>query len=424
MPAARRRTAPSEAPPSTQQAREAAINAPRRRKRAQTGGIEAFLTTWELAPLHLQDNKFILRGYRAGHDFKAAIKSALRIHNETGNIWTHLIGMFVSGSSMSSAISSWNVLASYLYYFLSPIPTGFFIFLFLTVTTIYLRPEPLRLGSETLKTVEHRLRDLGAKTNLYDLLATAEAWERTVLRLGADGLEAVEDALRSIGNHNVGELVALRDALADSVGSSARDVGRRLRQYKDSGIAELAHVESKLSSFSAEAVRDLEAGINRALAAVIGTRWPVSRWPMHIFTAGAMICLLTSAVCHIFGCCAAHISSVMWRFDYAGIAVLIVASFYPPVYYGFMCRPILSFVYLLATTILGASTLCITLLERFQDPKWHEYRAGLFVALGLFGVIPLVHGWHLHGGVADFVGAVRLDIIMGVIYIVSKIPPV
>lgn len=47
-----------------------------------------------------------------------------------------------------------------------------------------------------------------------------------------------------------------------------------------------------------------------------------------------MVCLLTSATCHLFGCCAAHITAVMWRFDYAGIAVLIVASFFPPVYYG------------------------------------------------------------------------------------------
>ena len=46
------------------------------------------------------------------------------------------------------------------------------------------------------------------------------------------------------------------------------------------------------------------------------------------------MCLLTSAVCHLFGCCAAHVAAVLWRFDYAGIAVLIVASFFPPVYYG------------------------------------------------------------------------------------------
>ena len=47
-----------------------------------------------------------------------------------------------------------------------------------------------------------------------------------------------------------------------------------------------------------------------------------------------MVCLLTSSVCHTLGCCAQHISLMVWRFDYVGIAVLIVASFYPPVSSG------------------------------------------------------------------------------------------
>jgi len=53
--------------------------------------------------------------------------------------------------------------------------------------------------------------------------------------------------------------------------------------------------------------------------------------PIYVFTCGAMVCLLTSSVCHTLGCCARHISLIVWRFDYVGIAVLIVASFYPPV---------------------------------------------------------------------------------------------
>jgi adiponectin receptor len=66
-----------------------------------------------------------------------------------------------------------------------------------------------------------------------------------------------------------------------------------------------------------------------------------------------MVCLLTSATCHLFGCCAAHITTVMWRFDYAGIAVLIVASFFPPVYYGFLCAPWTRVFYLVTTSLLG-----------------------------------------------------------------------
>jgi len=53
--------------------------------------------------------------------------------------------------------------------------------------------------------------------------------------------------------------------------------------------------------------------------AVLGSvRWPVPRWPLYTFMAGAMFCLLVSAVAHLFGCCSEHVAATIWRFDYAG----------------------------------------------------------------------------------------------------------
>ena len=69
----------------------------------------------------------------------------------------------------------------------------------------------------------------------------------------------------------------------------------------------------------------------QALASYAEVEWPARRWPVYVFLAGAMLCLLTSSICHLLGCCAQHINKVVWRFDYVGIAVLIVTSFYPPV---------------------------------------------------------------------------------------------
>lgn len=63
---------------------------PRRKRKNYTAPL---YTTFERAPVHLRDNKFILKGYRANFDFKSALVSALKLHNETGNIWSHLIGM-------------------------------------------------------------------------------------------------------------------------------------------------------------------------------------------------------------------------------------------------------------------------------------------------------------------------------------------
>jgi adiponectin receptor len=78
-------------------------------------------------------------------------------------------------------------------------------------------------------------------------------------------------------------------------------------------------------------------------------------------------------------CLQKHIAQTIWRFDYAGIAVLIVASFYPPVYYGFMCHPVWAAGYLAVITALGACCVAVSLLDVFQTPKWRATRAGMFV---------------------------------------------
>jgi adiponectin receptor len=43
-------------------------------------------------PSYLQDNNFIWNGYRAFYSYNDNWHSIFAIHNETGNIWTHLIG--------------------------------------------------------------------------------------------------------------------------------------------------------------------------------------------------------------------------------------------------------------------------------------------------------------------------------------------
>lgn len=44
-------------------------------------------------PLWIQGNPFIRRGYRAGYTMKMCLRSIFAIHNETGNVWTHMLGM-------------------------------------------------------------------------------------------------------------------------------------------------------------------------------------------------------------------------------------------------------------------------------------------------------------------------------------------
>lgn len=50
------------------------------------------LLTYDELPVPWQGNPYIKRGYRFSHNYVDCVVSMVRLHNETCNIWTHLIG--------------------------------------------------------------------------------------------------------------------------------------------------------------------------------------------------------------------------------------------------------------------------------------------------------------------------------------------
>ncbi|ODV93604.1 hypothetical protein PACTADRAFT_51385 [Pachysolen tannophilus NRRL Y-2460] len=57
-------------------------------------GENGLLHYWEL-PFPWRENKFIVFGYRFNNKFSDCVRSIFAIHNETGNIWTHIIGLII-----------------------------------------------------------------------------------------------------------------------------------------------------------------------------------------------------------------------------------------------------------------------------------------------------------------------------------------
>jgi hypothetical protein len=64
---------------------------PRKRRLPGQGRLDR-LFHWNDLPDYLKDNEYIVTGYRADTGIVGAVKSLFRVHNESGNIWTHLIG--------------------------------------------------------------------------------------------------------------------------------------------------------------------------------------------------------------------------------------------------------------------------------------------------------------------------------------------
>ena len=58
------------------------------------------------------------------------------------------------------------------------------------------------------------------------------------------------------------------------------------------------------------------------------------------------------------------------RLDYAGIALLIVGSVIPWLYYGFYCQFHIKLSYIIAVSVCGVATLVLMLLEKFNRPEY------------------------------------------------------
>ena len=64
------------------------------------------------------------------------------------------------------------------------------------------------------------------------------------------------------------------------------------------------------------------------------------------------------------------------RLDYVGIALLIMGSFFPWLYYGFYCEKEIKFTYMGITLVLGVTSIVVSLWDRFGEPKYRPLRAG------------------------------------------------
>jgi len=190
---------------------------------------------------YLMDNEFIVRGYRLHfNSVKKILKSLFLFHNETVNIWTHLLGALVFFILFFYIILSGEFSASSLHY------------------------EPLL----------SQLRQ--------DFVSTKEAIFTS--------LESLSLELQFIEN------------LQPALKASQALINKALLQHEAS----------------------YELPIQE-----------ISKWPLLVFIVSALICLTCSYTFHLFNAHSHKIKIYVNCLDYVGIDILILGSFYPPIYYLF-----------------------------------------------------------------------------------------
>ncbi|PIN08244.1 hypothetical protein CDL12_19201 [Handroanthus impetiginosus] len=134
-----------------------------------------------------------------------------------------------------------------------------------------------------------------------------------------------------------------------------------------------------------------------------------------------MSCLIFSTISHLFACHSRRFYYFFWRLDYTGISLMIVSSFFAPIYYAFSDHPNYLLLYLSSITFLGILVVVTLLAPTLSTSRFRSFRAALFLSMGFSGVIPATHAVVLYWNDSLVLGALGYEIAMGVLYGVGAV---
>ncbi|KAL3629756.1 hypothetical protein CASFOL_026978 [Castilleja foliolosa] len=272
--------------------------------------LERRLLKYDELPEYLKDNEFITDYYRCEWPLKDVILSVFSLHNETLNIWTHLV--------------------------------GFLIFLGLMVMSL----------TEKM-TLENVISGLFGE--------------------GSDGWLKTKMMTQSNGSNTFSSDSYLRHITKSSISSTPRQ------------------------------------------------STPLPLWPWFVFLTGAMSCLMFSTISHLFACHSKRFYFFFWRLDYAGISLMIISSFFAPIYYTFSDHPYYLLLYLSSITLVGILVVITLLAPALSDARFRPFRAALFLCMGFLGVIPATHAVVLHWDHPQIRWSLGYEVVMGALYGVGAV---
>jgi len=140
------------------------------------------------------------------------------------------------------------------------------------------------------------------------------------------------------------------------------------------------------------------------------------------FFLGAIICLGFSFAFHTLCCHSETVGKLFSKLDYCGIALLIMGSFVPWLYYGFYCHYEHKLVYLSFVLVLGIMSIVVSLYDKFSEPNLRPLRAGVFASFGLSGIIPAIHYGLMEGWFSKITrNSLGWLILMGLLYILGAV---
>ena len=354
--------------------------------------LDIRIGTYEEAPKFVQDNEYIKGGYLLNaNTFKKIFKGLFIIHNESVNVWSHLIG-------------------------------AIFFFFMIWYTIIFITNLQTQISNirsdATLfanKAKELKDEDPDMMYNIYKSMKEIEL-----------NFRHFEDEI--VYRDSFNKINYLYDELKNYTLPSIISIYKTIQEYYKyflDGIITVKEEIIDLIKLDTSISREYETNLDNDFNLNLDERKKkeLARWPIFVIILAAIACLSFSSIFHLVGIMNAKYFNILNRFDYGGISLLISGSCYPPYYYFFYYSPTFKYLYLILISVFGVGTFLYSLTDDFNKPQRRSLRGVLFLIFGLCTGVPILHmaffgdyiegygddiillNWYL-GGISYIIGAI------------------
>ena len=315
------------------------------------------LGTYEEAPKFIQDNEYLKHGYLLHcNTFKKIFKSFLIIHNESVNIYSHLLGAF--------------------FFFMLIWYTTFFV----TNTKTQISQIKSVASSVAIKAKELKKESPDIMDNIYESMKEIEynfkkLDKNNIYSNSFNKINGISNKLKNYTDHQTETNYSGNYSyLINSVISVKEEIIDLIKLDKTLTKENESNLDYKYQL-------NLKSRKKKKLAI----------WPIFVIIFSAIACLSFSTSFHLFGLMNAKYFNVLNRFDYGGISLLISGSCYPPYYYFFYYSIKYRNIYLIFITTFGIGTFLYSLTDDFNKPQRRTLRGILFLIFGLSAGVPILH---------------------------------
>lgn len=253
------------------------------------------------APDYLKDNEYIKNGYLINcHSLKLVLRSLFVCSNETINVWSHLLGCFIS--------------------------------LFLIIFTA------TSIKTSLLKELtQSEYEDLQVKVN-----ETIIPWSSELRKHKLNEFGTISENVGLI----IDDILSNSDNLVANYGtkSTTIEIIENFIENTKYLINKIVNIFSKDSNILDDITTKWEICVDKIISYIKydfkddikGEN--IGRWPLFLMLSAAIVCFGFSTSFHWFSIYSKNLYSFLCRLDYAGITFLIPGSCYPPYFYFYYCE--------------------------------------------------------------------------------------